>query len=95
MAHGISRVGVKVSIRLDDGETQVFNYNDLKYLIMSGQMYVDNMYITEGGQLRFLPSDNNDMTRRYTTNAIGNTSDNRNAGWHSGGMKKPYGFMNR
>jgi hypothetical protein len=96
MAHGISRNGNKVSVMLDDGTMQQFNYSELKFYITKGEIYLDNMYITEGGQLRFIPSEySKNMARKYTTNTASNKSDARNAGWHSGGAKKPYGFTNK
>lgn len=98
MALGICKTQRGISVKLDNGETRLFDYNTLKQMVLTNQINIANMYINEGGRLCFIPTQENDVLRKNLMAMDSdnmNRASNRKAGWHSGGDKKPYGFTHR
>lgn len=93
MAKCISRVGTKVSIILDNGQVQHFNYNELKNLILAGRIQVDNMHISESGRLCMNTKGN--IMNKYDMSCNSASHNSRHTGMHAGGDKKPFGYYDK
>ncbi|MBO5387270.1 MAG: hypothetical protein J6A59_03920 [Lachnospiraceae bacterium] len=95
MAMGISKTQGIINVKLDDGEIRGFKYADLKQMVLNNQIFIENMYINELGHLCFIRSKDNDNARKYMQAETSGASNSRRAGWHSGGSRKPYGFLHQ
>ena len=96
MLHGIIKAYGKVVIEDESGKKQTVDYLKLRDSVIEGKVEIDNMYLNDDNELFFIKENTNNkynLPERYNSEA--QHRDNRRAGWHSGGDKKPYGFTHK
>lgn len=94
MAKCLSRVGSRVNIRLDNGQIKQFDYREIKNLILTGTIQVENMYLDSSNRL-CMANKERSMMNKYDMSCNSASHNSRHAGMHAGGDRKPFGYYDK